>query len=239
MCGVIAGLMINRECLTGVLSFRGKRACADPGTCRGSGGFRCAAPTGQRDAELPAAEQPVNRRLPGGPAPRRACACPGYGSGSCASSVICARIRPSGKQRFRACSPKQHGENSILKETFCQIAARASCCSQGPRAAHKINGATFSLSLNPAFQLPCPDGNRDCSMHMCIISTLPAYDSHAACAGTGSGPLHGAWSGAGACAVQRPSDQPVSGPRRRRPQQSDGAGRRGCSRGPRRQAAHL
>lgn len=32
MCGVMAGLMLNYECLTGVLSFRGKRACANPGT---------------------------------------------------------------------------------------------------------------------------------------------------------------------------------------------------------------
>ena len=111
MCGVIAGLMVDCECLTGVLSFRGKRTCANPRTFRGFGGFRCASPTRQRDAELPAAERPVDWKLPGGPAPGRARACPGYGSGSYASSVISARFGPSGKQRSRTCSPKQHGES--------------------------------------------------------------------------------------------------------------------------------
>ena len=120
MCGVSAGLMQYNVCVTGVFSFRDKCACADSRVFRGFAGIRCASPTRQCDAELPAAERPVDWRLPGGPTSRRARACPGYGSGSHASSVISVRSGPTGKQRSRTCSPKQHGESSILKEPLAR-----------------------------------------------------------------------------------------------------------------------
>ena len=112
--GATAGLMQNHACLAGVLSFRGKRACANIGTFRGFGGFRGASSTRQRDAELPAAKRPVNWRLPSGHAPGPARA----------SSVISTRLGTSGKQRSSTCSPKQHGETYISKEGPCTISTK-------------------------------------------------------------------------------------------------------------------